>query len=130
MLKFHSQNVNTQTHTCIFPYLYDVKNLGTLLFTFYILLLSLLPCGDTNGCTYKTTKEKNPITHTKSHQHKASNPCSPLCICACCGQLFNKTVTFYEIPLPISSFSAVFSIFQTSPLPEVYSNFWQPPRIS
>ena len=101
------------------------------IFAIYILLISILPCGDSHDehvDKYKTELSAN--DHSK-HNHETES-CSPFCHCACCGQ----TLTFPPgIPLipkgerPLAFIKAN-SIFEQRFNATYFANIWQPPQWS
>ncbi|MGZ4034745.1 MAG: DUF6660 family protein, partial [Bacteroidia bacterium] len=58
----------------------------TLLFSFYILTLSCMPCCDKDDCKFPNANQQTLVCTDHSSQHNESGCCSPFCVCACCGQ--------------------------------------------
>jgi len=99
----------------------------TLLFSFYILILSCLPCGDRKECN---TEEAQKISVTTTHQehNHTTEACTPFCTCSCC-----VASAFYQ---PLTSFSTSNIVFQSVQFQyEVVFNsydlhsIWQPPQL-
>jgi len=95
-----------------------------------MLVLSSLPCGDTDECN-----ENNPApiaTKASSHDRHDDDTenCTPFCICACCA-----TAIIYQ---PLAAFKISAKLFPTiyNPAPEtdyvsqVSVAIWQPPKVT
>lgn len=103
----------------------------TVIFSLYILCLSLMPCSDSfNDCVSNVDLTET----TQPHQHKSDHNdlCSPFCTCACCSISASvkfipftiklaKVVTNSKINFPNQEFTFISNF---------YSNIWQPPKIS
>jgi len=97
----------------------------TVIFSFYILFISCMPCTDV--ADFKQTGNLKITQPTCSNPHE-DETCSPFCVCFCCGSVavnttisteikiveFNQEKTFKNNPIKIKNIS--FSI-------------WQPPKI-
>lgn len=102
-----------------------------VLFSFFILFLSISPCCDDGGCvktndTYASTATEH---HSEDKEHKEL--CSPFCICTCCGNHISTSKilnTSYEI-----SFIDIENNMTTNYTTQFSSKFevsiWQPPQI-
>lgn len=101
-----------------------------IIFAFYILALSIMPCSDVHNDCVKT---ENQITQNENHNHKSDHNdfCSPFCTCNCCQTVMTidfTNTTFKvkhlfaesDVKVAISNFSFVSSFFGT---------IWQPPKI-
>lgn len=94
---------------------------------FYILLLPLLPCADTEECDEKGKLEW--VSGNDHGQHDdEEEACTPFCFCACCS----ATVFMEPGMIEYASAQAGFPP-EAKYLPSFYSfnfNFiWQPPKI-
>jgi hypothetical protein len=101
------------------------------IFSLYILLLSIAPCGDSDDCNVKKTKTEFSSNDHSTHNHDTES-CSPFCHCACCGQ----TITFHPIfstilkfERPLSIVKAV-SIYDQHFISNYFASIWQPPQLS
>ena len=103
-----------------------MKFLATIL-ALFILSLSALPCDDVsyNNQQSETISE---IVNLDNHSH--SDMCSPFCMCACCGQTFSSSFTYYSLALHVPVSVEKFPIYNASFVSEVYLSIWQPPKIS
>jgi hypothetical protein len=99
----------------------------TFLFAVYMLCLSCFPCNDKDenfsGIAFTTHEKKN-------HAEKAS--CTPLCICACCGQTSIVSQPVQKLTIEQTSiFQLKRSAYNNMFLPSQYlESIWQPPRVS
>jgi hypothetical protein len=99
----------------------------TLLFSFYMLGLSFMPCADEIECKEKQTTIVSTEKGHEKHQHDTEN-CSPFCSCACCA----TTVCFQQIAIyqvskitfPLKKYSS----YDFSYSSQSIANIWQPPR--
>lgn len=90
----------------------------------YVLVLALVPCGD----TFAHEDSHSLIAKIEIPTAEHTDICSSLCSCACCGQIT------YQTPEPIFSFD-IQENFQQIVIPyqeNITSNFsgfvWQPPK--
>lgn len=107
------------------------------IFTLYLLALSLMPCGDSDGGIVELTNHFFQIEHehthnTSTHQHSndcGDDDCPPFCACSCCSTPFNfieKPSLEIKIPTPIQG---TLASFVPKFIPFQYTNtVWQPPR--
>ena len=102
----------------------------TLIFSIYILALSVMPCSDVhNVCN--TKKSKTELTQTHNHQQDQDDNCSPFCTCACCS---TSVVSLDFVPFQIKK-TTEFSITQKhtirnfSFVTNFFGNIWQPPKL-
>jgi hypothetical protein len=99
----------------------------TLLFSFYMLGLSFMPCGDVNECKASTEVITAGENGHDKHSHDTEN-CSPLCACACCATTvcFQQIVTYQvaTITFPVKKYS----LYDFSYSSQSTANIWQPPR--
>ena len=103
----------------------------------YLLLLSLIPCGDGGGGLIEIVNHVFDIehqVHSDHEQHSGSctdDFCSPFCVCSCCSITLNfpneAALNFREYnPSPTTKPS-----FIPHEVTTVYpSSIWQPPRLS
>jgi hypothetical protein len=56
-----------------------------LLFNFYILALSILPCNDVDVCNENSDTKISMLTTNNKDDHKQTENCTPFCICSCCA---------------------------------------------
>lgn len=106
-----------------------MKSFWTI-FSFYILILSALPCTDREECSL-TNVAQTEHSH-EGHSHEKDH-CTPFCICSCCG--INTTIEIVpdfdftqlayslDIPKQVSHYKAVYTDNYFAPI-------WQPPKIS
>lgn len=112
------------------PYICSVKKILTLIFSFYLLALAVMPCSDKDDCKYHGSEQSTFATTDHSDHDSDTENCSPSCMCACCGQTFRNSFTFYSLALHIPVSSYKFPIYNASFISEVYLSIWQPPKIS
>jgi hypothetical protein len=83
-----------------------VKKVFTLIFSFYLLALAVMPCSDKDDCKYLSADQSTFTTTDHSDHDSDTEHCSPFCMCACCGQTF--TSQFYPLQfLPTSRSSFI-----------------------
>ena len=103
----------------------------TFLMAIYILVLSLVPCGDMhNDCNDTTTKTE--LSQNHDHQQDKDDNCSPLCTCSCCSASI-VALDFKQVQLkkPAEfSITQKLSIRNFSFVSNFYGNIWQPPKIN
>ena len=104
----------------------------TVIFSIYILALSVMPCSDAyNDCKDNTEFSDNSQSH--SHKSDTNDICSPFCLCDCCGMVsgivlqwnvYNlvKAKTF-ELSKPEIYYKSIF-------IPCYFGKIWQPPKIN
>ncbi|MBK9107330.1 MAG: hypothetical protein IPM92_02840 [Saprospiraceae bacterium] len=101
----------------------------TITFSLYILVLSLVPCGDVHDCNEVQITYISANADTDHHKHE-TDTCTPFCICSCCGTSvinMHDPATFSDIVLVHSKDLPVY--MQTF-LSIAYFHIWQPPKIS
>ena len=100
-----------------------------LIFSFYLLGLSCLPCGDKNECTVKaTTTVSTPINHDKHSQD--TEHCTPFCTCSCCAVSVSLPATvFYKIHKRIFP-TKKYPMYDVSYNSQVSFSIWKPPKLS
>lgn len=108
-------------------YLYCSMKFFILLFSFYMLTLSCLPCGDADDCNEKEKKEIAAASTQTEHDHE-SESCTPFCSCSCCS-----SAGFYPVfnqPKQISPMAEKGKSFRRADDFNSYfaHTVWQPPR--
>jgi hypothetical protein len=109
------------------PYFYRVKII-IYLFSFYIILLSGMPCVDAEPTLLH---EKVTLNDSSQHHHD-NDSCSPLCICNCCGTpgFAYDTIpvyAFFSVPILIDKKTPEYQSISAS---NFYGSIWQPPQIN
>jgi hypothetical protein len=111
------------------PYICNVK-LFTLIFSFYLLALAVMPCSDKEDCKYPSPDQSSFATTDHSDHDSDTESCSPFCMCACCGQsiinIFYPTALYNPTPVVKQNFP----VYNASFISEMYLSIWQPPKIS
>lgn len=101
----------------------------TITFSVYILVLSLVPCGDFNDCNEIQDTHISANTDHGNHKHETET-CSPFCICSCCGSNainMDDLATFSDmVPVYLKTTPVYNKTFNSV----VYFHIWQPPKIS
>lgn len=103
-------------------------NFFSLIFSFYLLGISCLPCGDKKECNSKSdTTYSAPVSHSK-HNHDEN--CTPFCSCSCCATFVSlKAIAFYKFP-KLFTISLVYPVYDVTYRSQVASSVWQPPKLS
>lgn len=101
----------------------------TTIVAFFLLFMSLLPCGDTLECNYKAMAQVSTADGHKQHAH-SSEICSPFCICSCCAVSTYfapaQKLQVSKIIIPTQKFPLYNVVFNT----EAHYTIWQPPQLS
>ncbi len=98
----------------------------TLLFSFYILLLSWIPC-----CAIDNCKDKIAQSHSNNKQGNNDDckNCSPFSVCGNCVGFTNTSKVLRVEQKKQLSKEIYFDYIQFN-FPKYISSFWQPPRLS
>lgn len=112
-------------------YICSVKFLW-LLFSIYLLSISVLPCTDDIECHEKASTTYTSSNEPHQNHHHDTEQCTPFCSCSCCGvvTISHKLVYFDVVekvgyPLP----SKTFSTYSSAYLQGFLSNIWHPPKV-
>ena len=102
----------------------------TIIFTFYLFALAIVPCGDKDDCKNQNSEFADLADNDHSDHDEDSENCSPFCVCACCGHSTGSV--FYHVALynliPVAAQDV--PIYNASFVSEEYLSIWQPPKIS
>ena len=108
------------------------------IFSLYFVLLSCLPCNDSEHVLLPPQPPQYAMNIEVQNHHNPDNHdncndlCSPFCTCACCGMTINLQATFnytpksQPIPLPIVSEN--FS-YQSPHSNQYLQGVFQPPQV-
>ncbi len=113
-----------------FTYICLVKKVLTLIFSFYLLALSVMPCSDKDDCKYQSTGQSTFATTDHSSHDSDTEHCSPFCMCACCGQSCSFTHFQADLSQYFPTVAQKVSIYKAFFSSEVSFSIWQPPKIS
>lgn len=103
----------------------------TIIFSIYLLALSVMPCADMMECKHQSEKSVSPFAANNHEKHSGdSEQCTPFCICNCCGQTCNSEFNSNHIAVFENPVEQNFPVYTSAFVPEVYFNIWQPPKIS
>ena len=103
-----------------------LKKAFYILFAFYFLSLSVMPCNDEQDC--KEAKHTEQVAQADNHEHE-NEVCTPFCVCSCCAthilfsnfsndfSIDNERATVYTEPANAELRSAIISV-------------WQPPKLT
>ncbi|MBO9618649.1 MAG: hypothetical protein J7539_06380 [Niabella sp.] len=99
------------------------------LFSFYLLLLMVLPCPDGNN----TSGQAQPVIAATQQDHNPNHAeaCPPFCACNCCyttTTLMPATSFNYTGPVSLSEPTVCF--YTHKQLSDFKDHIWQPPRVS
>ena len=101
----------------------------SLIFSFFLLYISCLPCGDPQECNEKALQSIAASASHQDHQH-SSEACTPFCSCACCAaSVVYQPVANYQHASSLAGLQK-FPIQKDSFLSQKFSAIWQPPKIS
>ncbi|WP_374755920.1 DUF6660 family protein [Larkinella punicea] len=109
-----------------------MKSVFCLLTSFYIVILSVLPCAD--GCSYMLVRDQPTQIANDQHSHDSqsatSDLCSPLCSCDCCGTVLDQPLILPHTFQEWQPVAQVVPMLTMPALPLVALTTWQPPQLS
>ena len=99
-----------------------------LIFSIYLLALSLVPCSDAfNECQSIDVEYSNDHDHESDHD----DHCTPFCSCSCCGtsMISNSVlIPFLKLRNIVTLSNEVFT-FASSSISNFLGSIWQPPKL-
>lgn len=97
--------------------------------TIYMILLSVVPCGDERDCKINPiqTITISASSHNSENTH-TEEACTPFCSCSCCSISMMKSLPFFPVTIN-ETFSSIDIIYSNSKLPETAFSIWQPPKL-
>jgi hypothetical protein len=99
--------------------------IGVIIFSFYLLALSTMPCADVSQVQIAKTHS---VTASAKHQHN-NDFCTPFCTCSCCGGIaFYQSITSLQISFLSIDVDQIASI--ATFVSHDFQFIWQPPKIS
>ena len=101
-----------------------------LLFTIYIMSLTIHPCEDRDICNDELQKREQ-ATSISEHQDadKEQDVCTPFCICSCCAAHIRLTsIANIDFTGVLHNTKETIPYLEKQVLSD-YSHIWQPPRI-
>ena len=107
-----------------------MKALLTFLYALYLLVLSVVPCGDVHAVPQHLSEVQGQAQITVSHKLHPEMGCSPFCACACCHTVVTAppaaTIVVAMVTVPLHS------CWNPACPPEAHAgtagNIWQPPK--
>jgi len=97
------------------------------IFTFYLVLLAVIPC-----CAFDNCPEDKPVTtQTTDHQNEDDDDCgtcSPFFNCEGCASVTINVESISSMPNAVVP-SKVYTDFIPSAVDDIHYDFWQPPRL-
>lgn len=114
----------------LIAYICKVKLL-TIIFSFYLLVLPLLPCMDDDTCS-KISQITSVVKASHSDQKESQENCNPFCNCMCCSNIATPNFVQYKtVTAKNNDVDTVHSFYQNISLPsDFFGNIWEPPKIS
>ncbi|WP_185269826.1 DUF6660 family protein [Adhaeribacter swui] len=99
-----------------------------IIFSFYLLVLSCIPCADAapqDNTAQKTISADNTCAGSPSSD---VDLCSPLCLCTCCTgvTLVHPVFKLESIPVLVN---IPVPVYQTVSIPNPTFSIWQPPQL-
>ena len=95
--------------------------------SFYILILTAIPCMDEHE---DNTLQKTEISPKTTHDHQQDiDHCSPFCTCNCCASpvlQFNVVIEFICFKYSVYDFPE----YNTTITSSFFASIWQPPQFS
>lgn len=102
----------------------------SILFSFYMLWLALVPCHDKEDAMEWNTATDFFTVDNHSQHAQDIETCSPFCVCSCCGQTVAIQMFHSTFLKPFVSPKAQESFVLDNYLPSFSASHWQPPKIS
>ncbi|WP_366935571.1 DUF6660 family protein [Chitinophaga sp.] len=100
------------------------------LFSFYVLLLSGIPCNADDDCNVDEIVLTTTSGNTRQdNDHKPICPCSPFFACGTCHGVIVPDFNF-ELPKALSPIAKLRYFYTTPPLLDFPPSIWQPPKIA
>jgi hypothetical protein len=100
-----------------------LKRATNILFIFYFLVLTFLPCGDRGNCNeFKQPSAIN--AHPEGH---SDEDCTPFCFCSCCATHIVVQDNAPQLAQIVSVKAACFGENESKPTAAIIP-IWQPPR--
>lgn len=100
-----------------------------LLFSFYLIALTLMPCGDVSDNAVDAKTSYTIHKDTRAMENCNQEVCTPFCSCSCCsvGKNFPvQTVSISVDPVVLVSYC----FYAASAPSEQAVDVWQPPKLS
>lgn len=127
-LRFNIITCSIETHS-VFLLIFAAMRFFTLLLSIYLLVLSCVPCEDSEECNVKGVYTISQAANHDQHNHDTEN-CSPFCTCSCCpASAFYQPLPYFDISKGVFQ-SEKYPIYSPSFCSEVSFSIWQPPKIS
>ncbi len=124
------RNLSPIFYAINFPPIFTLVKILSLIFSCYLLLLSCLPCGDTDECKQDDASQQTAATSDHSRHDDDTENCAPFCSCACCAVAVYfpqvASIQIYSLFLP----PVKFQFSKTAFLSHHSNAVWQPPRLA
>jgi hypothetical protein len=103
-------------------------NLLKYILTFYLLLLSVVPCCAFDSCPDDKAEAARETGRHKSGDEDNCGNCSPFFNCESCASVtINSDIIYHTAPVPEEK--RVYTDFIPPLIPDVHYDFWQPPKL-
>lgn len=107
------------------------------IFTIYMLILSLSPCGDGGSGIVELTKHYFGIEHNHISDHEqhskgcGDDTCTPFCVCSCCSMSIDlPTKIPYFVKHPSTKLVKFTSLETDFTMSSYILSIWHPPKFS
>ena len=99
----------------------------SLLFSFYLFGLFVMPC--TDNCLDEKEHHEAKNSKSEHQEHQEKNPCSPFCACACCGVRVIQPEVFVLAEFKIFQSIQELNVQYQSPVfLKFTASIWHPPK--
>lgn len=98
-----------------------------ILFSFYILMLTLSPCADRDGDVCGTSHQ-TAQNDSRDNHHDVSHQCSPFCTCSCCAVPVITSTHSVDFTCH-TVVSEIINFYTSNYCTSVYASIWQPPQL-
>ncbi|WP_269225441.1 DUF6660 family protein [Flavobacterium eburneipallidum] len=98
------------------------------IFSIYLIVLSCMPCADTEASNLSYSSQKI-TSNTDKHSHDTTDACSPFCICNCCGSPVFVYYTHYNFSSFRNTIDTKVSEYPSLLTSSYFGSIWQPPQL-
>jgi hypothetical protein len=105
--------------------------IANFILSVYLILLSCLPCADTNVKSLAHTTMELSQSEAQHTHDTANDLCPPFCVCNCCGVQFlsYQAAILFDFPVPTSLIKIASPTYKSILTSNFFGSIWQPPQI-
>lgn len=107
----------------------SLMRLTAFIMAILILVLSCLPCADTEAMSLSIVKTEVSQSSREHKEHKGNDICSPFCHCSCCST-YSVVNTPLLVPILVQQPERnIYTAHISEALVEISLPVWQPPQL-